>query len=160
MKCQWLVLLSLIVVFSINANAQIYKWVDKDGSVRYTDTPPPNSVKKVTTISNKKDPAVSAPQPKSDALKTAPAAEDTSPEALAKKRRELAEIEKKNKEQKDAEAESNRLNCASAKANLETYSQGGRIYKMNDKGEREYYSDQGLADGLAQAKQNIQKYCN
>lgn len=40
----WL-LLSLLI--SANAHAQLYKWVDANGKISYSDTPPPSSVKKV-----------------------------------------------------------------------------------------------------------------
>ncbi|RQO33979.1 glutaredoxin family protein [Herminiimonas sp. KBW02] len=43
-RWSWL-LLSLL--FSVNAHAQLYKWVGQDGKVTYSDTPPPSSVKKV-----------------------------------------------------------------------------------------------------------------
>lgn len=43
-RWSWL-LLSLL--FSVNAHAQLYKWVGQDGKVTYSDTPPPASAKKV-----------------------------------------------------------------------------------------------------------------
>lgn len=43
-RWSWL-LLSLL--FSVNAHAQLYKWVGQDGKVTYSDTPPPSSAKKV-----------------------------------------------------------------------------------------------------------------
>ena len=51
-------------------------------------------------------------------------------------------------------------NCATARSNLNTFQQGGRISKMNEKGEREYYDDAGIAKNLEQAKQDVAKYCN
>lgn len=36
------------LLFAVTANAEMYRWVDKQGNVHYTDTPPPpNEVKKV-----------------------------------------------------------------------------------------------------------------
>lgn len=43
-RWSWL-LFSLL--FSVNAHAQLYKWVGQDGKVTYSDTPPPASAKKV-----------------------------------------------------------------------------------------------------------------
>src|SRR6185436_7157805 len=38
-----LLLLAVLLAFSAGAAAQTYKWVDKDGKVRYGDTPPPDA---------------------------------------------------------------------------------------------------------------------
>jgi hypothetical protein len=52
--------LFLIVIFfgtqPLLSNAQVYKWKDKDGSIRYTDTPPPSNIKQ-ETIGSKKSPS-------------------------------------------------------------------------------------------------------
>jgi hypothetical protein len=37
----------LALAFSATASAQMYKWVDKDGRVSYSDTPPPTDAKDV-----------------------------------------------------------------------------------------------------------------
>ena len=37
----------LLLSFAANAQAQLYRWVDEQGSVHYTDHPPPPSAKKV-----------------------------------------------------------------------------------------------------------------
>lgn len=37
----------LALAFSVTAGAQLYKWVDKDGRVSYSDTPPPKDAKDV-----------------------------------------------------------------------------------------------------------------
>ena len=34
----------LILLFSVTAQAQIYKWVDENGKTQYTDQPPPPNV--------------------------------------------------------------------------------------------------------------------
>jgi len=165
-KYQWLIVLSLITSFSFTANAQIYKWTDKDGVVRYTDTPPPNSAKNVKTIGTKK-PVLNQTAPETAAkpeqnTASPPALmtkEDMAHDAEAKKRHDLAEIEKQKKAQQEAEAKQNAANCSAAKANYQTYSQGGRVYEVNEKGERVYLDDAGLSAKAAQAQQDMQKFC-
>lgn len=39
--------LLLALLVSVNAHAQLYKWVAPDGKITYSDTPPPKSAKKV-----------------------------------------------------------------------------------------------------------------
>ncbi|MGE3571780.1 MAG: DUF4124 domain-containing protein, partial [Burkholderiales bacterium] len=39
-----ILILALLLAFASGAAAQLYRWVDKDGRVRYTDTPPPAGV--------------------------------------------------------------------------------------------------------------------
>ena len=38
-------LLVMVLACSLPAAAEIYKWVDKDGKIRFTDTPPPAGIK-------------------------------------------------------------------------------------------------------------------
>ena len=51
-------------------------------------------------------------------------------------------------------------NCKAARSNYETYNQGGRVYKMNEKGEREYMGDNDLKQGKEQAQNEINGNCN
>jgi hypothetical protein len=41
----------LLLALSASAYSQMYKWVDKDGKVQYTDTPPPADAKQQTPVS-------------------------------------------------------------------------------------------------------------
>jgi hypothetical protein len=174
---QWLFLFSLFIFLSVNANAEVYKWTDKDGVVRYTDIPPPSNVKKYTTIGNKKvkevvaEPVAAESKVEvkegvaNDASKpklneSQQARKDMKNDSLEAKKRQQADIDKQNKEKKEADAKQKQVNCTTARSNYETYSQGGRIYQMNEKGEREYVDDKGLADKAAQAQRDMQQYCN
>ncbi|MCH9799274.1 MAG: DUF4124 domain-containing protein, partial [Betaproteobacteria bacterium] len=88
--------------------------------------------------------------------KTQPSSEDEA----AQLRIRNAEIEKKNKEEKAAQAKLKAENCRSAKADYRTFIQGGRIYQMNEKGERQYFDDAALNERKAKAQANMQQYCN
>jgi hypothetical protein len=165
-KHQWFVFFSLITIFSFSANAQIYKWTDKDGVVRYTDTPPPSSVKNVKTIGNNKPTvnqvkpeAVAAPVEKGTSIASPISKDDMAHDAEAKKRQQLIDMEKQKKAQQEAEAKQNAANCTAARANYQTYSQGGRVYETNEKGERVYLDDGGLSAKASQAQREIQQYC-
>ena len=164
-------LLATFVLTSISglSQAEIYKWKDKDGKVRYSDTPPPSNVKQEAIIGKKKpaEPTGKEPLAPVDKASTAPVAgipknpePPTNPEDLAaEKRQQNAEAEKKNKQEKEAEAKRKAENCSAAKANMETYTQGGRVYKMNEKGERQYMDESDFKAGKEQAQQEINENC-
>lgn len=147
-----LVLLASILALPIAANAQIYKWKDKDGSVRYSDTPPPSNVphqslgvksSTATKSSVDESPAKQA-LPTEDAEKEP--GQETAEQLKAKQEAENLKIKEKN--------------CSNAKANLYTYERGGRIARMNDKGEREFLDDAAMAKGIEEAKKEIAEFCN
>lgn len=159
---------SLLIASALPAQAEIYKWEDKNGTVRYTDTPPPAGAKPLSTIGKKVTPPANQ-QPVTSTNATTNATEPSpkvdkvdgsSPEALAKKKRELEEVAKKNKAELDAQAKKREQNCATARTNYQTYSQGGRIYKTNENGERVYVDESDLAQGAAQAQRDMQEYCS
>jgi hypothetical protein len=156
------------------SQADIYKWKDKDGNTRYSDTPPPSNIKlenigtkKVASPTGKEPlsavPQASAPQAsqpvtsKEAVLVTPPRNEQ---DVAAEQRQRNAEADKKNKQEKEAQAKIKAENCSAAKSNLASYAQGGRIYKMNEKGEREYMDDAGLKQGADKARGEVAQYCS
>ncbi len=166
MKFKQFIYLGLMIALAtpMLVDAQIYKWKDKNGVTRYSDTPPTNNQqvqkigKEITTkstspVEKQAKPAANNPAANN---KSQP---DTEDEA-AKLRARNAEIEKKNKEEQAAQAKLKAENCRSAKADYETFAQGGRIYQMNEKGEREYFDDTGLNERKAKAQAEMQQYCN
>jgi len=183
-KLLWM-MLSVLVALPIAVNAEVYKWKDKDGVTRYSDTPPPSNVQKLPVSSKKPVVAPStaatpiesaapaaptegakgaapataaAPAPASDSVdaKKKPAA---SPETDAIKRQKEAEEEKKKAEKKEAELKQKQQNCDNAKKNLANYKIGGRMSRANEKGEREYLGDADIAAGLEQAQKEIDEFC-
>ena len=67
-------LLSLMfLLISVSAQAQLYKWVDADGKVTYSDMPPPKSAVKVETKSlSSSDSTVALPFELATAAKNSP----------------------------------------------------------------------------------------
>jgi hypothetical protein len=160
-----LLVLMIIGASSSLSHAEIYKWKDKNGAIRYTDTPPPSNIKQ-EAIGKKKavqpigqEPSTPAEAAKSAIAKEAPKESMNKEDEAAKQRQRNAEAEKRNKQENEAEAKRKVENCKAAKANFETYSQGGRAYKMNEKGEREYMGDNDLQEGKAQAQREIDENC-
>ncbi len=149
------------------SQAEIYKWKDKDGKVRYSDTPPPSNVKQESITGKKKSVSTTgkAPLAPVDGAAVVPAIpKGNAPpinleDSAAETRQRNAEAEKNNKLEREAEAKRKAENCNAAKANMETYTQGGRVYKMNEKGEREYLDDSAFKAGREKAQQEINENC-
>ncbi|MGI2097593.1 DUF4124 domain-containing protein [Shewanella glacialipiscicola] len=53
-----------LMLFSMLAQAVVYKWVDKDGKVHYSDEPQPNA--QIVELKDKTLNKISLPQPKTD----------------------------------------------------------------------------------------------
>ena len=171
MKLLTLFLAVLALAVSNFSQAEVYKWKDKDGTIKYSDTPPPSNIKQEAITGKRKVGAPTGKQPlapveTTDAVPTAATAgkdrlePPLNPEdAAAKKRQENAEAEKLNKKEKEAEAKRKAENCSAAKANMQSYTQGGRVYKMNEKGEREYLDENGFKAGRQKAQQEINENC-
>jgi len=164
-------LLLCVVTLPAFANAEIYKWKDKDGSVRYSDVPPPSNIKQEQML-GKKIPKSTGQPPlapvEGDATAAmnrdkAATAKETAPlskEEAAKKRAQDAESQKKAEEVKQADLKIKQENCKAAKSNLATFKNGGRISITDENGERQYLGDEEIAKGKADAERDIEKYCD
>lgn len=165
------ILLLCIMVLPVLAHAEIYKWKDKDGRVRYSDIPPPSNIKQ-ESLYGKKIPRPTGQPPLApvegetgDAINKAneKVSADKSPlskEEAAIKRANDAEQQKQADEAKQAELKAKEENCSIARANLQSYNQGGRIVKPNEDGTRDYLSDADIAKGRAEAQAEVEKFCN
>jgi hypothetical protein len=126
------------------ASAELYKYVDKDGKTVYSDQPPVNADSKQLHV---------AP-----ASTSAPKSYVERDKELDKQRKEAAEKEKKS-EQSAAQAKAAEERCTQAQANYKSFEEGGRLLKYNDKGEREYMTDDEIEAGRAKSKQQMEEAC-
>jgi len=164
-------LLLCMVMLPIFAQAEIYKWKDKDGSVRYSDVPPPSNIQREPML-GKKIPKPTGQPPLAPVEGNATAAMNKDKAATAKESTPLSKEEAANKRAKDAEAQKKadevkqvdlkikQENCKAAKSNLATFNNGGRIMITDEKGERQYLGDEEIAKGKADAQRDIEKYCD
>jgi hypothetical protein len=137
---------------AFGAMAQQYKWVDKDGKVRYGDTPPPGV--KATPL--KPPPGPSGPPPaaaKKDGEKP------LSPEAAFRKRQQEAKEKEDKAAQERANAEAKRANCNSAQATLKQLQSGQRISTMNAAGERAFMEEDQRAKEMERAQRAVSESC-
>lgn len=145
-----ILILGLSLAFAAGASAQLYRWVDKDGRVRYTDTPPPGGVQSRAI----RAPAA-APAPDASKGPLTPAQQE---QAFRKRQLEAQKAaEKSALARKDAEAKQE--NCARAREYLRTLESGQRVTRTNAQGEREFIDDATRARETQAARQAVQDWC-
>jgi hypothetical protein len=173
------ILLLCIVMLPTLATAEIYKWKDKNGVVRYSDVPPPSNVKQ-ETMYGKKIPKATGLAPlapvegnvttainRDNASTVEKAGSKTKEDKVipgkddaALKRAKDAEQQKNIDTEKKVELETKQANCTSAKQNLATFTNGGRISKTDENGKKEYLGDADISQGKIDAQKDVEKYCD
>ena len=162
-----------VLLAAATVTAQVYKWVDKDGKVQYTDTPPPadakGTPKKVDTrpasgpAATPAAPAKAAPGKDAgkDAAKGAPAKPLTLEERnkeSEKRRAEQAEAEKKAGEQAKVD-KANQERCKEATRYLRDLETGRTISTTDDAGERKIMDDAARAAEVTRARNAMSESC-
>jgi hypothetical protein len=138
-------------LFATAAFAQ-YKWVDKDGKVRYGDVPPPG----VNAQRLKPPPApIGGPAPAAKGEKDKP----LSPEAAFQKRQKEQQDQGEKSAKERAEADAKRANCDQAQANLRAIQSGQRIASTNAAGERVFLEDEQVAKEKERAQRAVDQWC-
>jgi hypothetical protein len=141
-----------LALISFNVHAGLSKWVDAEGKVHYSDTPPPE----VTTLSVRniagKD---QADAPASYTQKSVAEQEAD----LKKAKQQKTEAEQK-KAQQEANAQAKKNNCTNARENVLTLKGNTGIVTYNAKGERTYMKDDARAQRLEEANKAVSTYCD
>lgn len=158
-----------------SATAQMYKWVDAEGKVHYSDQPPPPNARKSTTMGARKPGTRSAPETEAQSTEAESGQEETAtaaakPSPVRPKTAQELDAEFRQRQLKAAEEEAQRRkeqeelaeknkNCQQAKNNVARLQAGGRISRTNDQGESEILGDAELAAELARARQIADSWC-
>jgi hypothetical protein len=144
--------LTLLVLLGLPlaATAEMYRWVDANGQVHYSDSPPPAGAKSPKTID--------MPSP---APAAAPAKGKTWQEKdLEFRQRQQAETEAQAKKEKEAaDAKQKKENCEAARRNLQTLESGQRVATTNAQGEREFMDDGARQKAIAEARRAVDSWC-
>lgn len=154
--------IGLALCVALPASAQMYKWVDSNGQVHYSDKPPPSNVK----TEELRPPAQAAATPtstaeggaKKDAAKPGPKSLAEQEQAFEKRRADAAKAQAE-QAKKDAEARDRAENCKRAKAALANLELGGRQTRIDEKGERVFLTDQEITQATSQARQDAAAAC-
>lgn len=142
-----------ILLATATVAAQVYKWVDKDGKVQYSDSPPPASAGKTEPKKMETAPATTAAPANAPGKSLQERAKD-----YDKRRSETAEKTKKDDEaQKNAEVDQE--NCRDARAALADLESGRPISRANANGERAFMTDEQRQTDIQKARAMIASAC-
>jgi len=137
--------LACALVASTAAFGQLYKWVDKDGKVTYSDQPPPAQQSKQLNLNT----GVASP-PARSALERDKDIEKGRAEA-----REKAKVAS----EKERKSEIDQENCKAARAYLKTVESGVRVSTVDDKGEQVILDDEQIAAERVKAQKAVDEAC-
>lgn len=139
----------LSTLISVSASASVYRWVDDQGQVHYSQFKPAG----VESTEQGKPNTNQGPNPEE--------AKKRLEELRSKLQESINDREKSKKEQVEAkeEIERNKENCAKAKEQQRNYENNGRMYKILENGEHYWYSEEERAEMIKKAKEDTAKYC-
>ena len=145
--------LAMLLLAAMGINAQtMYRWVDANGNVVYSDQPPPPDAREARALKGPK-----ATTSDDDDTDVDTAYEDQE-EEFQRRRAKAAEDQTK-AEQEAALAEERKRNCEMARSNLQTLTAETRITRRNAQGETVYLSDEQIARERAQAQKSVEEWC-
>jgi hypothetical protein len=176
-----LIALGLTLCVALPVSAQLYKWVDSDGRVQYSDKPPPSNIKaeKLSAPARPSAPAASegkdgtqkdvakggakdGTQKKDaakDAAKAGPKTAVEEDQAFRKRQLDAAKAQRE-EAQTQAKARDRAENCKRAKEAVANLQMGGRQVRIDEKGERVFLEDQQIAQETAKARDEAAAACN
>ncbi|MEJ2059787.1 MAG: DUF4124 domain-containing protein [Gammaproteobacteria bacterium] len=145
------------------ALAVVFKWIDANGNVHYSQQPPEH-------VKNYQELDINIAPGAATTTRAAPgdtgnAGEGTDQNADKTKSKEGGKPAQNQPSaeqaaaQKKAEADQKKRNCEIAQQNLKAL-QGGRRVMMRDGDQQRYVSDAERSDMVKKAQEDIQKYCN
>lgn len=137
----------VILVLAANASAAMYKWVDENGEVHYTQSPPPEGVQGETI----------KPPPKVD-TKSAVEQLDAKEKQWDDLQKQKADAAKKEAEQQDQIAKK-KANCKLGHDKLDSYVQP-RVKKTNADGSKEWMTEEERQAQIKEANNIIKEFCD
>jgi hypothetical protein len=140
---------TLLGASSYAVAGDVYKTVDAQGQVTYSDHALSPASKKVTLDVIEGNPQEAARLAKALAAENADAAQQAkdAQEQAAEQQRQQAQRQQQEKK------------CAAAREQYATFAAGGRIWHMDEQGNRVYYSDEELDSLRSTAKAAVDAAC-
>jgi hypothetical protein len=138
-------ILTLIAPLCISA-AEVYKWIDDNGTVHFSDKPQHKSASKIHVWTT-------APQlMQEDALPSAAPDELSVDERIDARRAKRLEQE--------AELKKKKQNCRKASAYLATLESHPRLVDIGEDGKEHYFSGPERDQAITKARQVVSKWCH
>ncbi|MDH5472741.1 MAG: DUF4124 domain-containing protein [Gammaproteobacteria bacterium] len=151
MNVKPLFIIALIALFPVTAYTSVYKWIDEDGKVHYSQSKPGNNieVERLRIKGAKPDYATSDAKPE-DEMKNKPS-DDT-------KKAEQPVAQPAQEENKLSPKEA-KAACQSARTKLAQLQSSGQVRQRDAKGNISYLSDEQKQAEIAKAQKIIKKLC-
>lgn len=143
-----------------------WKWRDATGQIVVSDTPPPMSVPQKDILErppiHQRAQAAAAQAAASVPVVKPPVnlAPPVDPELEARRKAAASEQAARQKAEEQRSAAVRAENCTRAKAHLTALSEGQRMARTNEKGEREILDDKARADEMQRARAAIASDCS
>ncbi len=148
-----------VLLATATVTAQVYRWVDKDGKVQYSDQPPPPGATKADPKKVSEGPAAgstasAAPTPQKSIA-------DQAKDFDKRKKDEAKKGEEQAKKDEDAKklADNAAENCAQAREMIRNLESGRPMARTTESGESYFLSDEQRQSGLNRAKDIAAKSC-
>ena len=148
------VILLCLCCLSNYAMAEIYKWVDDNGGVHYSDTPVDKKAKEFhynpSTIGDSKRPGATM--------------NDEQRREKQKKLLQSYEVERQNREKRQAsekkQQEKRKRYCQEAKIDLRATQDSNLLYNYDKNGKRYFYNEAQRKEAIAYKKKLVEKWCD
>ena len=140
---------TLVAAFSLSAGAdQVYRWVDKDGHVHYSQTPPASTGVNAQTLN------ITPPAPDPTTLQN-----DQKLAQQTQDRDKQAEDAQKKEQQAQQEQAQRQKECDYLQQRMQLLQNSGRVATVDAQGNRSYISDDDRAKQEQQLQDQINKTC-
>ncbi|MBI5892031.1 MAG: DUF4124 domain-containing protein [Nitrosomonadales bacterium] len=141
--------LLLLTFFTTNTGtAAVFKWVDEQGVTHYSAAPPAN--RKGEQVKTQPAPAVPEETNEQSSMKNWAATEELRASKNRREQQEAAETQEKSERMQK---------CTLARQRLDILLKQGRIYKLNEAGEKVFYDDDFHDAETVRMKEAVRKYC-
>ncbi|TQV81515.1 DUF4124 domain-containing protein [Aliikangiella coralliicola] len=146
--------LGLVLLIGFNQlHAKVYKWVDENGKVHYSDKPFNKGEKQLEIKDNLTPEQQQAAKRKAKQF------------VNMQKRRVHDQLDteyksKKQKSEKEKAEKDLKKNCDYARSQLETLKMPTRIYRENEKGQQEYLTDETRQQEIKKLEKDIAQHCS
>lgn len=153
-------LIVLALFATTSAYCEVYKWIDPDGTVHYSDQPSPDAAQEQTLGIKSGTSGSEAPGTEKAAPKSAGPKTYIEQGAEFRKRQVEAEAKRAKEEKALADAKEAQQNCERARSSLQSMQTGQRVTVYNEKGERAYLDDNARAQEIANTQKAVDFWCN
>ena len=139
-----------LVLITNPASAKIYKWVDENGNVQFSQSPPPKGKGKAVEVKPRYNPVSDeAAKSRLDAMRSRDKNTRENENLAEKETADGAAYEARKKE-----------NCTTARKNLKILNSAGQVQAKGSDGKPFYLDDDAKAKKLEQTNAQIAEFCN